>query len=152
MILVDSSVWIDYFNGTVTPQTDRLDRLLGEEFVAIGDLILTEVLQGFRSERDFEAARRMLTSLNVIDPGGQETAIQAARNFRKLRERGVTIRRTIDTVIATVCIRRGLACSTATVISNRSRNTWAFWSRFDRCLPASASDAGMAGRQRRLAG
>lgn len=104
MILVDSSVWIDYFRGTSTPQTDALDALLGSEPVAIGDLILTEVLQGFASERDFNRAKELLTSLIVIDLGGPAVAIQAARNFRTLRSLGVTVRKTIDTVIATRCL------------------------------------------------
>ena len=104
MILVDSSVWIDYFRGTVTPQTERLDGLLGQQPLAIGDLILTEVLQGFDNERDFNDARELLTSLMVVDLGGQEIAIQAARNFRALRTLGVTVRKTIDAVIATRCI------------------------------------------------
>ncbi len=107
MIVVDSSVWIDYFRGAFTPQTEKLDQLLGHEPLAIGDLILTEVLQGFAGERDFREARRMLTSLTVVDMGGQEIAIQAARNFRKLRNRGVTVRKTIDTIIATRCIESG---------------------------------------------
>ncbi len=107
MILVDSSAWIDYFNGTDTPQADRLDHLLGHEPLAIGDLILTEVLQGFAGEREFNQALRMLTSLTIIELGGREMAIQAARNFRKLRSHGVTIRKTIDTVIATRCIESG---------------------------------------------
>ncbi len=107
LILVDSSVWIDYFNGTITPETDKLDSLLGEELLAIGDLILTEVLQGFGSERDFNQARKMLTSFTVVELGGREIAIQAARNFRTLRELGVTVCKTIDTVIATRCIESG---------------------------------------------
>lgn len=107
MILVDSSVWIDYFRGTVTAQTERLDSLLGSEPLAIGDLILTEVLQGFGSERDFSDARKMLTALLVVELGGREIAIQAARNFRALRQRGVTVRKTIDTLIATRCIEDG---------------------------------------------
>ena len=107
MILVDSSVWIDYFNGTITPQTEILDRLLGNELLATGDLILTEVLQGFADERDFNEARKMLTSLIVLELGGQEIAIQAAKNFRSLRKIGVTVRKTIDTVIATRCIESG---------------------------------------------
>ena len=107
MILVDSSVWIDYFKGTSTAQTEKLDRLLGHEPLAIGDLILTEVLQGFDSERDFNDARRMLTSLMVVELGGREIAIQAAKNFRALRRFGVTVRKTIDSVIATRCIEDG---------------------------------------------
>ena len=107
MILVDSSVWIDYFRGTITPQTEMLDSLLGHEPLAIGDLILTEVLQGFPDERGFNQARKMLTSLMVVELGGQEIAIQAAKNFRALRVLGVTVRKTIDTVIATRCIESG---------------------------------------------
>ena len=104
MILVDSSVWIDHFRGTLTAQTETLDRLLGQELLAIGDLILTEVLEGFDNERDFSDARKILTSLTVVELGGQEIAIQAAKNFRALRTLGVTVRKTIDTVIATRCI------------------------------------------------
>jgi predicted nucleic acid-binding protein len=103
-IQVDSSVWIDFFRGTVTPQTERLDALLGAEPLVVGDLILAEVLQGFSSERDFNRAKQLLTALDVVELGGQEIAIQAARNFRTLRARGVTIRKTIDTLIATRCI------------------------------------------------
>lgn len=109
MILVDSSVWIDYFRGTSTPQTDRLDALLGAEPIAVGDLVLTEVLQGFGTDRDFNQAKKLLTSLIVIDLAGQDIAIQAARNFRTLRSLGVTARKTIDTVIATRCIESDYA-------------------------------------------
>jgi predicted nucleic acid-binding protein len=109
MILVDSSVWIDFFRGTVTPQTERLDALLSSELLVVGDLILAEVLQGFSSERDFNQARKLLTALDVVTLGGPEIAIQAARNFRTLRARGVTIRKTIDTLIATRCIESDYA-------------------------------------------
>jgi predicted nucleic acid-binding protein len=107
LILVDSSVWIDYFRGTVTRQTEILDGLLGQQPLAIGDLILTEVLQGFDNQRDFNEARKMLTALKVVELGGQQIAIQAAINFRALRRLGVTVRKTIDTVIATRCIEGG---------------------------------------------
>ena len=109
MILVDSSVWIDYFRGTITVQTERLDALLGSEPLAVGDLVLTEVLQGFNSERDFNQACKLLTSLEVVEIGGQEIAIQAARHFRTLRLLGVTVRKTIDTLIATFCIEKNYA-------------------------------------------
>lgn len=104
MILVDSSVWIDFFRGATTPQTILLDTLLGSEPVATGDLILTEVLQGFRADRDFNKAKKLLTSLTLVDLGGEAIAIQAARNYRVLRSFGATVRKTIDTVIATRCI------------------------------------------------
>ena len=107
MILVDSSVWLDYFQGKATAQAARLDGLLGNEPLAIGDLILTEVLQGFLNDRDFHQARRMLTALTVVELGGQDIAIPAARNFRTLRKKGVMVRKTIDTVIATRCIESG---------------------------------------------
>ncbi len=108
MILVDSSVWIDYFRGVATPQTDRLDALLGTEPLATGDLILVEVLQGFADDKQFKQARKLLTALTLIDLGGHEIAIQAADNYRALRALGVTVRKTIDTVIATRCIHSGL--------------------------------------------
>jgi hypothetical protein len=107
VILVDSSVWIDYFRGTPTPQTDTLDALLGNEPLVTGDLILTEVLQGFASERDFNMARKLLTSLDMVNLAGRDIAIQAARNFRALRALGITVRKTIDTIIATRCIESG---------------------------------------------
>lgn len=109
MILVDSSVWIDFFRGVTTPQVDTLDRLLGVEPLAVGDLILAEVLQGLRSEKEFNQARKLLLTLEQVDIGGQEIAVQAARNFRTLRDRGVTIRKTIDTLIATRCIESDIA-------------------------------------------
>lgn len=109
MILVDSSVWADYFRGTITPQTDCLDLLLSRELLCIGDLILTEVLQGFGSEREFNQARKLLLSLDVIGLGGQESALVAARNIRTLRARGLTVRKTMNALIATRCIETDLA-------------------------------------------
>jgi predicted nucleic acid-binding protein len=109
VILVDSSVWIDYFRGTTTPQAEKLDALLGNEPIATGDLILAEVLQGFVSNRDFNQARKLMTSLVIVDLAGQAIAIQSAKNFRVLRALGITVRKTIDTVIATRCIESGLS-------------------------------------------
>jgi predicted nucleic acid-binding protein len=109
VILVDSSVWIDYFRGVASPQAEKLDLLLGTEPIATGDLILTEVLQGFVRDQDFNQAKKLLTSLVVVDLAGQDIAIKAARNFRALRELGITVRKTIDTVIATRCIDSKLA-------------------------------------------
>ena len=108
MILVDSSVWIDYLRGVETKQTDRLHGLLGLEPVAVGDLILTEVLQGTTTDKEFKEVLKLLNSLEVVSLGGHSVAVQAARNFRVLRERGVTIRKTIDCIIATRCIMDGL--------------------------------------------
>ncbi len=104
MILVDSSVWIDFFNGTNNAETDKLNEILGLEEVVIGDLILAEVLQGFRSDTDYKAAKNVLTSLTVHDLLGKELAIKSANNFRKLRKKGITIRKTADVIIATYCI------------------------------------------------
>jgi len=109
MIVVDTSVWIDYFRGVVTPQSDKLDTILGVERVITGDLILTEVLQGFASDRDFNRARKLLASVPLIPLVGEGIAFQAAKNFRKLRTLGITIRKTIDTLIATSCIEKELS-------------------------------------------
>ena len=108
MILVDSSVWVDYFRGSATPQTDTLDALLGTKPLFIGDLILTEVLQGFAADADFARARKLLTSLAIVNLGGVAIAVKAARNFRRLRALGVSVRKTIDTIIATYCIEHRL--------------------------------------------
>jgi predicted nucleic acid-binding protein len=107
VVLVDSSVWIDYFNGRSTRHTDQLDELLGGEHLLTGDLIVTEVLQGFRDERDFERARRALDQLSYADMLGRELALASAHSYRLLRQRGITIRKTIDVMIATFCIRNG---------------------------------------------
>jgi predicted nucleic acid-binding protein len=109
VILVDSSVWIDYFRGRQNSQTDRLDVLLGNEPVATGDLVLVEVLQGFGSVQDFNQGKKLLASLQIVDLAGADIALQAAKNFRTLRSRGITVRKTIDTLIATSCIQKGMA-------------------------------------------
>ncbi len=108
MILVDSSVWIDYFNGKLTKQTNLLDSLLGSELIVIGDLILTEVLQGFQDDRDFNKAKELLDSLIFMEMLGKELAIKSAENYRILRKKGVTVRKTIDVIIATFCIENNL--------------------------------------------
>ena len=108
MILVDSSVWIDFFRGTSTPQVDWLDANLGLEPMVVGDIILAEVLQGFQSDRDFDQARQLLATFETISMVDPAVAVQAAKNFRALREKGVTVRKTIDTLIATSCIQKGL--------------------------------------------
>lgn len=103
-LLVDSSVWIDYFYGTKTPQTDHLDNILGNELIIVGDLILAEVLQGFRLQRDFDQARTALLKFPIVEMLGRDIAIKSAENYRALRARGITIRRTIDCLIATRCL------------------------------------------------
>ena len=107
MILVDSSVWIDFFRGVVTAECERLDALLGREPLAVGDLMLTEVLQGFDAERNFAAALRSMNTLEIIDIAGRDVAVEAARNFRRLRGLGITVHKTIDSLIATRCIMDG---------------------------------------------
>ncbi|MHB1390133.1 MAG: type II toxin-antitoxin system VapC family toxin [Thermoleophilia bacterium] len=105
MILVDSSVWIDYFNGVATPGTDLLDAALGSEPLVTGDIILTEVLQGFQSDKDFNTAKKLLLTFPVMEMGGQDLAIKSAINYRLLRKKGVTVRKTIDVMIGTFCIQ-----------------------------------------------
>ena len=108
MILVDSSVWIDYFNGVDSPQTETLDKTLGVDPVAIGDLILTEVLQGFRRDSHFHSAKNLFQSLDVYQLLNPARAVNCAENFRTLRKQGITIRKTADTIIATYCISEKL--------------------------------------------
>lgn len=108
MILVDSSVWIDYFLGNDTPQVEILDRSLGVRIVGVGDLVLTEVLQGFRSDKDYRIARSIMDELSLVEMLGKELAIKSAENFRKLRKMGITIRKTADVIIATYCIERSV--------------------------------------------
>jgi predicted nucleic acid-binding protein len=107
MILVDSSVWIDYFGEVDAPHTRKLHTVLGVERIAVGDLILTEVLQGYSRKNEFDAAFKVLSGFDQVVIGGRRVAIQAARNFIRLRALGFTVRKTIDTVIATRCILSG---------------------------------------------
>ncbi|MDX2440793.1 MAG: PIN domain nuclease [Desulfobacterales bacterium] len=109
MILVDSSVWISYFNGHLTWQSDVLDKLLDKEPILIGDLILTEVLQGFRTNKDFNKAKEFLSTLDFIEIGGYNNAIRSATNYRFLRKKGITVRKTIDVLIGTYCIENNIS-------------------------------------------
>jgi predicted nucleic acid-binding protein len=104
VILVDSSVWIDFFRNVDTAQAEWLDRHLSDETVLVGDLILAEVLRGFKEDRGFTEAKRLLSRLEQISLCGEDVAVEAARNFRRLRARGVTVRGTIDVIIATRCL------------------------------------------------
>jgi predicted nucleic acid-binding protein len=108
VIVVDSSIWIDYFTGKDTPGAEKLDSLLGEDLVAIGDLMLTEVLQGFRADKDYRKAKKLLLSLAVLNILDTDIALKSAVNFRKLRQKGITVRKTIDAIIATYCIENDL--------------------------------------------
>ncbi|HEV7167270.1 MAG TPA: PIN domain nuclease [Micrococcaceae bacterium] len=107
MIIVDSSVWIDFFNGTDSAEADRLDSLLGVDPIAVGDLILTEVLQGFRADQDFDRVRSGLLTLTVYPMLGLDAAVRAAENYRTLRKQGLTVRKTADVIIASFCIEHG---------------------------------------------
>ncbi|GBE03855.1 ribonuclease VapC11 [bacterium BMS3Abin09] len=104
MIMVDSSIWINYFNGTISNETDWLDKALGVEPIVMGDIILSEVLQGFQNEKDFKTAKKLLLECPFMDMIGQEVAIKSAMNYRSLRQKGITIRKTKDVLIGTFCI------------------------------------------------
>ncbi len=104
MILVDASVWIDYFNGVTNAKTDRLDALLGQENILMGDIIMAEVLQGFASDTEFKRAQNLLALLPFREMLGREVALQTARNYRALRKQGVTVHKTVDVMIGTFCI------------------------------------------------
>ncbi|MDX1699152.1 MAG: PIN domain nuclease [Melioribacteraceae bacterium] len=108
MIFVDSTVLIDYFNGRKNWQVDVLDTILGKELVVIGDYVLAEVLQGFKKDKDFQKAKTILLSFPCFDIGGKEIALQSAKNYRLLRRKGVTVRKTIDSIIATFCLENSL--------------------------------------------
>ncbi len=104
MILVDTGVWIDYFGGSRTPQSDWLHDRLSVRRFAVGDLILAELLQGCRTERQFDTLRAALGDFQRLAIVDEEVALAAARNYRTLRARGITVRKTTDTLIATRCI------------------------------------------------
>ena len=106
MILVDSGVWIDYFTGIDNKQTATLDKTLGVQSVAAGDLILTEVLQGFRHDKDYRTAKALFDNVTIFEMLGKDMAIRSAENFRTLRKKGITIRKTADVIIASFCIKQ----------------------------------------------
>ncbi len=104
MIFLDSTVLVDYFNDINNRQVEFLDSILGKELVVIGDYVLTEVLQGFKSDKEYQAAKTTLLSFPCYDIGGKVIALQSAKNYRYLRKKGITVRKTIDAMIATFCI------------------------------------------------
>ncbi len=108
MVLVDSSVWIDYFNGKATRQTEILDQMLLQIPLFIGDLILTEVLQGFRNDEDYNKVKEIMSILVCKNLGGPKIAIASAENYRSLRKKGITVRKTIDVIIGTFCISENI--------------------------------------------
>lgn len=107
MLLVDSSVWIDYFNGVKNAQTDYLDRVVDQVPILVGDLILAEVLQGFRKDSEFRQARDLLLRFSSAEMMNREIAVKSAQNFRYLRKKGITVRKTIGSLLATFCIEYG---------------------------------------------
>jgi len=107
MIVADTSVWIDYVKGIDAPHTDMLDNELIRNRVVTGDIIITEFLQGFKNDREYLAAKHIMDSLEYKDFLGKEIAIQTANNYRKLRKQGITVKKTIDVIIATFCIENG---------------------------------------------
>jgi hypothetical protein len=104
MLVVDTTVWADYFNGQNNPQTDFLDNALSSEIVLVGDLILAETLQGFREDRDYQLAIKALSKFEQVEMVNLERAKQSAQYYRELRKKGITVRKTIDCLIATFCI------------------------------------------------
>ncbi len=104
MLVVDTTVWVDYFNGQINPETDYLDHALTEELILVGDLILAETLQGFRSDKDFMQAQAALSKFEQAEMVNGELALKSAQHYRALRKMGITVRKTIDCLIATYCI------------------------------------------------
>ncbi|MHB8485811.1 MAG: type II toxin-antitoxin system VapC family toxin [Candidatus Acidiferrales bacterium] len=107
MVIIDTTVWIDYLRGLRNRETDYFDRELGRQRFGLTDLILCETLQGIGDEKVFTRVLRELRKFEIFETGGRELAIEAARNFRSLRHRGHTVRKTIDCLIATFCLRQG---------------------------------------------
>jgi predicted nucleic acid-binding protein len=136
--VVDTSVWIDYFNGTDSKHTVLLDRLLGREHIVVGDLILAELLQGFRTEADANAAQSALAAFETVSMVGPEMAIRAAANHRRLRRRGVTVRKTMDVLIATWC----LAAGQRLLYTDRDFDPFAVHLGLQRCRPESGQSPG----------
>jgi predicted nucleic acid-binding protein len=107
VVVVDTSVWVDYLNGVDSRGADRLDRLLGERILLIGDLILAELLQGFRSDAEARQALELFEPLEFVEMAGRDVAIESARNYRRLRNKGATVRKTMDMLIGTYCLMNG---------------------------------------------
>lgn len=107
MVVVDTTVWIDYLQGAGNPETDWLHAALDRQRLALTDIVLCEVLQGVEDDDSARAVEALLLKLEVLETGGVDLAREAARNDRRLRARGHTVRKTIDCLIATLCIREG---------------------------------------------
>ena len=111
MLVVDSSVWVDFFNDTANPAADLLQHLLdhGEVRLVVPDLVLFEVLRGFRREHDYRQARLLMETLSIEAAGGTELALSAAQHYRSLRSQGITVRSPIDVLVAAFCIENDYA-------------------------------------------
>jgi hypothetical protein len=107
VVIVETTVWVDYFNDVSNPQTDWLERNLTIERMGLFDLILYEILQGIRDDFEFAQTRRELLPFPLLSTGGADLALAAATNYRALRRKGITVRKTVDTLLATACIQRG---------------------------------------------
>ena len=107
MVIVDTTVWVDYLRGTRNPETEWLDQEVGREEIGLTDLILCEVLQGVRSEEEYRRVRMLLSEFELYEAGGAELCVAGAGNYRRLRDRGRAVRKTIDCLIATFCIAQG---------------------------------------------
>jgi len=108
MVVADTTVWIDYVHGLIAPYTNALDYELLHNRVITGDLLIAEFLQGFRNDKDFEAAKEIMDSLIYCDMLGKDIALKSAENFRFMRKNGITIRKTADIIIGTFCIEHDL--------------------------------------------
>jgi len=108
MILVDTSVWVDFFNGNESNKTEQLEHFLSSTVIIVGDLILAELLQGFRKDKDYQTAKSLLQECQLVQLCNIELAIKSAQNYRILRKQGITIRKTIDNIIATYCIENSI--------------------------------------------
>lgn len=120
MVLVDTGVWVDFFNGKVTDKTEKLDHYLSSTVIVVGDLILAEVLQGFRADKDYRIAKSLLAELELVQLCNSDLAIKSAQYYRGLRKQGITIRKTIDCLIATYCVET----KTPLLFSDRDFNPW----------------------------
>jgi predicted nucleic acid-binding protein len=107
MVIVDTTVWIDYLGGVTNPETRWLDHEIGQQRIGLTDIILCKVLQGIRTDAAFTQVRRNLLNFEVFDSGGVDLAVASARNYRSLRAQGRTVRKTIDCLIATFCLKEG---------------------------------------------
>jgi predicted nucleic acid-binding protein len=109
IVIVDTTVWIDYFGGTINAETQWLDAYVDTGLIGLTDLILCEYLQGVRLEKEVGHVLKRLSQFQMFSTGGSEIAVEAARNYRFLRRKGITVRATVDCLVASFCMKEGLA-------------------------------------------